>query len=95
MSKHNKYMLVYWYWDGSSDHPASFDTAFEYVTDKQLDDITQLMKDYGIKQWVKDPETINSSTYTDGDGSLVEFRNLIVKPMKIVESWSYTSEVGK
>lgn len=88
MSKHNKYILVYWYWDGSGDHAATF------VTDTQLDNITQLMKKYGITQWVKDPEKIDKSNFTAGDGALVEFRNLTVKPVKIVESWSYTSEVA-
>lgn len=97
MTKHNKYILIHWYWDTSSDYESnhSFETEFNFVTDKQLSDITNLMKDYGIKNWVKDPEIITAHNYKDGDGSLVEFRNLTVKPIKIVESWSYTSEVGK
>lgn len=95
MSKHNKYILIRWFWADGGDHADYFDVEFEFVTNKQLENITQLMKDYGIKRWIKDPETINDSNFKDGDGSLVEFRNLTVKPIKIVESWSYTSEVGK
>lgn len=94
MSKHNKYILVRWYMADGGDHADYFEEELNFVTSKQLDDITQLMKDFDIKQWVKDPETITEKNFKYGDGSLVEYRNLTIKPVKIVESWSYTSEVA-
>ena len=96
MSKHGKYMLVTWYKDESSDYQAhwSFETEIIFVSDKDLEDISKLMKDNSITQWVKDPETITEKTWHYGDGSLVEYRNLIIKPVKIVESWKFTSEVN-
>lgn len=92
--KTNNYILVTWYWDTSSDYERnhSFETEFEFVTDAQLKDISALMKDYNIKQWVKDPHTITAKNYQDGDGSLVEYRNIDIKPVKIVEAWSYKPE---
>lgn len=94
MSKHDKYILIHWYMADGGDHADYFEMDMDFVTGAQLNDITKLMKDYGIKQWVKDPETVTEKTFKTGDGSLIEYRNLTVKPIKIVESWSYTSEVG-
>lgn len=91
----NKYMLITWYHDESSDYQSqwSFESQIDFVTSEQLDDIAQLMKDNFITQWIKDPETITKETYKYGDGAIVEFRNVTVKPVKIVESWSYKPEV--
>lgn len=95
MNASDKYMLITWYHDTSSDYEKHwhFETQIDFVTSKQLDDIAQLMKDNFITQWVKDPETVTLDTWKQGDGALVEFRNVTVKPVKIVETWSYKSEV--
>jgi hypothetical protein len=90
----NKYILLTWYWDTSSDYERhhSFETEFEFVTGEQLDDIKQLMTDHRIKQWVTDPETITAKNWKEGDGAIIEFRNVTIKPVKIVETWSYQPE---
>ena len=97
MSQKNKYIIVTWYNDESSDYPSqwSFETLHEFVTDSQLNDITKLMKQFGIRQWVNDPETITEANWRQGDGSLIEFRNVLIKPIKVVEEWSYASEVAR
>lgn len=93
MKKTDNYILVTWWWDDMGDHKPTFETSFRFVTDKELGDIKGLMKAEGIKQWIKNPETVTSKTYKQGTGSLIEFRNVEVVPMKIVESWSYKPEI--
>lgn len=94
MSKKDNYILVTWHWDESSDYVShhSFETEFSFVTEKQLDNLVKLMEDNGIKRWVKDPHSVNAKNWKSGDGSLVEYRNLEVKPVRFVESWSYKPE---
>lgn len=90
MSKsNNKYILVTWSIDEEYDE---FNPSFGFVTSQQLDDINQLMREHRIKKWVSDPESITRETYRRGYGSLVEYRNVTVKPIKIVESWGYSRE---
>ena len=94
MSKHDKYMIVGWYWASAGDSPDYFETEYDFVTGKQLEDITKLMKRHNIKRWVKNPETVTSDNFKVGDASLIEFRNVTIEPVKIVDSWSMTSEIG-
>lgn len=91
----NKYMLVTWYWDTMSDYERhhSFETEIRFITSEELDNISKVMKDNFVKQWVTNPETVTEETYKDGDGAIIEFRNVTIKPVKVVESWSYQSEV--
>lgn len=82
-------MLITWYKDDGGDYGRpSLVMETEFITDKQLDDIKKLMKDFGIKRWVKEPQLVTLETYKDGDACLTQFRELEVRPIKVVESWS-------
>ena len=90
--RQENYLLVYWWIDNAGDYKPTFETDFEFIKSKELDDIRGLMKKHGVKRWVQDPHSVTIETWKNGDASLVEYRNVSVRPIKVVESWAYSSE---
>lgn len=84
-------MVISWGID-SGDNWRDFVTHYEFVSDKDLDDIGKLMREHGVKRWVSNPESVTEKTWKEGDGSLIEYRNLTVRPIKVVESWGYSRD---
>jgi hypothetical protein len=87
-----KYMIITWWLDGHGDYTPTLETSVEFVSEKDLDDIKGLMKQHDVKRWIKDPETVSPRTFVEGDACLIEYRNVVVKPIKIVEAWGYSRE---
>jgi hypothetical protein len=89
MSKPDEnYMIITWTVDDGGDYgKPTLETWIEYVTDKELDDLASLMKIHGVKHWVDNPKDMTLEKFKYGDGALIEYRNLQVKPIKVVKSW--------
>lgn len=91
MSKPEHYLLVTWYVE-SGDNYRNFEPEYTFVTEKKLDDINSLMREHRIKRWVKNPESVTEKTWEYGDASLIQYRNIEVVPIKVVESWGFSRE---
>lgn len=86
MNNNSTYLLLYKYFN---DETPCLTT--EIVTEPELEDITALMKNHGLTAWTQ--ERINNwEQWAIGQGKLVETRDVTVKPMKIVEAWSWQPE---
>lgn len=88
----DKYILITWYMDDLGDYSPIFETSFTYVSEGELGDIKALMREHRVERWVKDPEKVTEKNWKKGDGSIIEYRNIEIKPIKIVEAWSYSRE---
>jgi hypothetical protein len=54
-----------------------------------LDDIVQLMEDYGIKRFMDDvPNDTDPNYWARGDALLLEVRVLRVRPKEVVTAWT-------
>jgi hypothetical protein len=92
-SNKDKYLLITWYEEDGGDYgKPSLVMDADFIKDKQLDDIKGLMKEYGIKRWVDDPELMTLEKYKRGDATLVQYRGVNVVPMRVVQSWGIVRE---
>jgi hypothetical protein len=54
-----------------------------------MDDIAQLMEDYGIKRFMDDvPDKSDPNYWNDGEALLLEVRILRVRPKEVVTAWA-------
>ncbi len=81
------YLLFYKYTDSTEDRDWS-ELGHELVEEIELDDITSLMKRNGVTECV-DNDLSTWEKWSKGQGKLMEARNVKVRPIKIVEAWSY------
>lgn len=59
-----------------------------YIEMVELEDINQLMENYGIEEWV---EKFSDPNYWESNQAmLVEVRCINPKPKKVVDSWEIT-----